>query len=395
MRKWAFLLVIAGMALPAGAARRVSVADLEQLLAAAHGQPDKKVAKQIDDLELTERVNYTRLTQWEAGLPGSQSRQALTKIADGAAFLGPAPEDVPATPKPDRETQIQMLRKAMDYTVDALHRLPNFMATRQTKTFQSLPHIEETDHAVATPTGQTERNPAAIVETGANDFGQLFPVDSWNSTVTYRDGVEVANDEHKRSDTTPRELTTWGVFGPILKVVLSDALQGKLLWSHWERGASGDYGVFSYTVPQVYSHYNLAEGASDNPVSLFPAYHGEIGIDPETGSILRISVEADFAAAQAATKTASIQVEYGAVEIGGSPYICPVQSVALSRTVSLDGRREGARQPNTTTRLNDVVFTNYHVFRSESRILTVADSSVDSGTPEGAKPVQQPTPEQK
>jgi hypothetical protein len=397
MRQWAFLLVLAGMALPAFAARRVSVAELEQLLAAAHGQPDKKVAKQIDDLELTERVSYTRLTQWEAGLPGSQSREALTKIADGAAFLGPAPEDVPDTPKPDREAQIQMVKKAMDYTVEALHRLPNFMATRQTKTFESLPHIEETNHTAAAPTGQTELNPATSVDGEGNDFGRLFVVDSWNSRVTYRDGEEVADDEQKRSDTTPRALSTWGVFGPILSVVLSDALQGKLIWEHWERGPNGDYGVFSYTVPQVYSHFNvdtgnpLDIGDPGNTISVFPAYHGEIGIDPATGSIMRISEQAEFAGTQAGTKAASIQVEYGAVEIGGSPYICPVRSVALCRREVLSL----TRMPNSITQLNDVVFTNYHVFRTESRILSVGITDGRGGTAGDAKPAQQPDSKQK
>jgi hypothetical protein len=395
MRQWAFLLVLANMALPAGAARRVSVAELEKLLTAAHGQPDKKVAKQIDDLELTERVSYARLTRWEAEFPGSQSKEALTKIADGSAFEGAAAEDVPDTPKPDREAQKQMLMKAMDYTADALHRLPNFMATRRTKTFETVPHILVGELPTVTPDGQTEQKDIASGEGVGNDFGRLFVVDSWNSSVTYRNGAEVIDGGQKRTEAIPRELTTWGEFGPILTVVLSDALQGKLLWAHWERGVQGDYGVFSYAVPQVYSRYNVDMGVPGSTVSVYPAYHGEIGIDPATGSILRISVEADFQGPEAAGKVSMIQVEYGEVEIGGSNYICPVRSVAIFRIVSIYGSRDGARQPNAITRLNDVVYTNYHLFRSEARILTVDGYSVDSGTPKHADPAQEPTQEQK
>ena len=48
------------------AATPITVAELEQLLAAAHGQSDGKVAKQLSDLELTERASSIRLARWEA-----------------------------------------------------------------------------------------------------------------------------------------------------------------------------------------------------------------------------------------------------------------------------------------------------------------------------------------
>jgi len=406
MRKLHFLLVIAGMALPACAARRVSVAELEQLLVATHGQQDKKVAKQIDDLVLTERVSYTRLAKWESEFPDPLSREALIKIADGSAFEGAAPEDVPNTPKPDRDAQIQMLKKAMDYTADTLHRLPNFTATRRTTSFETVPHIKgDAPPAVAN------------AENVDNDFGQLFSAGSWSVPVTYRDGAEVVDSGANKTNAKDVGLSSKGEFGPILNVVLSDALQGRLLWSHWERGANGDYGVFSYTVPQEHSHYTVglsSQGDSSDTAnleyrennnflrrtkSMNPAYHGEIGIDPAMGSIMRISMEADFGP-RAVTSAGSIQVEFGAVEIGGSSYICPVRSVALSRFQS--DERSGVyaaltdKSPDRViTQLNDVVFTDYHVFRSESRILPVASTDSNNGTPGGAGPVPEPTHEQK
>ena len=99
------------------------------------------------------------------------------------------------------------------------------------------------------------------------------------------------------------------------------------------------------------------------------AYHGEMGIGPASGSILRFMLEADPDLGSTIER-AGIMVEYGAVAIGGKTYTCPVRSVSYS---------VGARYvPNflvptslkaKAARLNDVTFDSYHVFRSEMRIV--------------------------
>jgi hypothetical protein len=66
-------------------------------------------------------------------------------------------------------------------------------------------------------------------------------------------------------------------------------------------------------------------------------------------------------------------VEYGPVEIGGKTYICPVRSVSIAegRTAIVQQKRiKGSSTPGAETiLLNDVAFGDYHVFRSESRIV--------------------------
>jgi hypothetical protein len=61
MQKLGLLLLAAGVTLPGFAATRVTVEQLEHVLAAAHGKPDVKVAKQLSDLELTERLSAAKL----------------------------------------------------------------------------------------------------------------------------------------------------------------------------------------------------------------------------------------------------------------------------------------------------------------------------------------------
>ncbi len=94
MRKWAILLFLAGSAWPALAARSVTVGQLEQLLDTLHGKSDGKVAQELSDLELTERVSPIRLAHWEKDFSGTRAHEALTKLADLAAFLDPPAGDV-------------------------------------------------------------------------------------------------------------------------------------------------------------------------------------------------------------------------------------------------------------------------------------------------------------
>ena len=65
MRKWAILLLLWGIAFPAMAAKIMSIDEMEQLLVKLHGKPDGKVAGELEDAQLTERVNPARLARWE------------------------------------------------------------------------------------------------------------------------------------------------------------------------------------------------------------------------------------------------------------------------------------------------------------------------------------------
>jgi hypothetical protein len=70
------------------------------------------------------------------------------------------------------------------------------------------------------------------------------------------------------------------------------------------------------------------------------------------------------------TVKSGIVVEYGPVTIGERVYVCPVKSEAFSTLSS--SRANGRTKPADSrfvTFLNDVTFTEYHVFRAEVRVL--------------------------
>src|ERR1700748_98273 len=69
------------------AGRPINGEQLEQMLTAAHRHQYDKSAKQLYELELTERLSAARRTRCEAYPPGPEARRALTALADRSLFL--------------------------------------------------------------------------------------------------------------------------------------------------------------------------------------------------------------------------------------------------------------------------------------------------------------------
>lgn len=378
MRKLAFLLLLAGLGPAALAATRVTVEQVEQLLAASRGQSDAKVAARIADLELSERATSTRLSHWQDEFPGKRTREALLALADASAFLDLPAADIPAIEKPDPETRKQIFLRAIDYVNTTIRKLPNFLATRSTTHFDDVSPMQEAlnqylaDRANGFNTALGTPNSTSAIGPKPLRIGHRSSV-----VVTYRDGQEVADEpskNYKRPGPHEIGLTTSGEFGPVLSAVIGDAIHGKVYWARWEQGASGPLAVFHYAVPIEMSHYEVV-GVGDYPQ--LPAYHGEISVDPTNGAILRVTLVAELKPPWQAYESA-IQVEYGPVEIGGATYTCPVKGVALSRlrnsSYELPKQNEvGAELTSVTIPsnkfVNDVTFTEYRLFRGDVRIL--------------------------
>lgn len=392
MRKLALLLLLAGIIWPLWAEKAVSVekvtvGQLDQVLADARSRKDADVAKELARLELTERATTARLLLWEAGLPGPKSRQALIALADASGFLDPPAAEIPDISAPDVAAQRQIMARAVDYLGKILPRLPNFFATRTTTRFVDvLPGVEE-DWKVS------------------SRYEPLHFLDRSSATVLFRDGKEVVDTgaaKDKKLSPIGQGLTTRGVFGPILGIVIVDAARGNVSWSHWEQGASGPRAVFHYAVPQEKSHYQVGWCCTTfkkvgnefylREVEQLTGYHGEIAIDPENGTILRLTLEADLKPDDPISR-AAILVEYGPVEIGGKTYTCPVKSVSLSLAPVVIALRDPSAKANVPeirkTSLNDVEFGQYHLFRAETRILG-ADSPEQDGNVPAAAPATTP-----
>lgn len=376
MRKIVFLLLLAELTPGALAAKRVNVQQVEELLAQERGQPDAKAAKMLAGLELTERASSARLARWQESFPGSETRTALLALADASAFLHLPASEIPALAAPDAATQKQIVSRMVEYVKTTVPRLPDFLAKRTTIHFDDQQQ-RRTRHGrhkgflqplIADP--ETPSTP-----------GLFHAVSSTAVVVTERHGWEVAADgsgggksgdeTDGQSDLLTAGLTTSGEFGPILAVVVGDALHSRIFWSHWEKGASGPLAVLGYAVPAENSHESVSlTPLGDEVEPQSPAYHGEIAVNPEDGTILRLTVESDTDWLGRGFQS-GIAVEYGSVTIGGRPYICPVRGVALSRAAGFHGVDSAGTRIDFPARefLNDVTFTDFHLFRAEMRVL--------------------------
>ena len=386
VRKLVFVLALFGFALPAFASKSLTVAQLEQRLAADRGKSDVEVAQQLSGFELTERLSATTLARLESTSPGAKTSQELKILADRSAFLPLPTAEIPSIATPDLDSQRKLIALLVNYLTSTLPRLPNFYATRQTT------HFEETP----------------LVQTGTYSFPYepLHETNAFDVTVLYQKGREVVDaGSTKANASTPQAngLHDWGVFGPILSTVFLDAAKSSLSWSHWEQSPAGPLAVFRYEVPQQKSHYRVsyccvpAQDRLSDPTSFdhIVGYHGEISIDPKEGSILRLTVQADLTPSDPILM-ADIMVEYGPVEIGGRTYICATRSISLSRALSTAKVRRDFVQFGPTHAgppqylLNDVSFVHYHMFRADSHILTSDEASQQSQQPAPASPNQTP-----
>jgi VWFA-related protein len=378
MRKLVLFCLLVQVALPTFAAKRITVAQLDRLVAENHTKSDAKIAPRFYDLELTERLSSAKLAALEAALPGPESRRSLVALADQAAFLDPPPSEIPTAAPPDPDTQRRMMAAAVDYATKTMHQLPNLFATRDTIRFEDSPAVQK---------DIGEENVSGTFTA----YQPLHPVSRSSVEVLYRDGQEVV-DAANSAQSDSSSLTSKGEFGPILATVLGDAAQGNLTWNHWEQGPTSLQAVFRFVVPRSNSHYQVEFCCIDGATfRRFSGYHGELTIDPAAGTILRLTLIADLAKADPVVK-ANIMVEYAPVELGNRTYIGPVKSVSLflapeqlPGVTRVTGRAGGIAQRPTDvvhqdlhsaplqTMLNEVVFNQYHLFHAEAHILTAGN----------------------
>lgn len=365
MRKSAVVLLCIWFVLPALAAKRVTVDQLKQSLETSRGKADAKVAEEVSGLELSERLSWTDVAQLQGEAPGPETKQALTALADASVFMDPHAAEIVTKGAPTVDEQRRIMGLVAVYVSKTIPQLPNFIAARETTRYEDTPLIQKA--------------------AGFVPYQPMHRVGNEVETVTYRAGreeVSAADPKSKKQKSQVQGLTTWGVFGSILSTVLLDAAQSKLAWDHWEKDPSGEVAVFVFEVPKEKSHYEVnyccywpsgPDAGNPYPFRRIVGYRGKMAVNPETGTIVRLTVEAELGATDPVVE-AAIMVEYRKVDIGGKPYVCPVRSVSKTRAEVVQTedtyKYQLANQAQPLrTQLNDVTFEKYQVFRADATVL--------------------------
>ena len=406
-RMLVLLGLMAAISLTASATRHLTVAQLEKTLASsvAKHRADDEIMREFGDFLLTERLTDAARTRISTNLHlGPQTTLALQLLADQSALLDPPNSELPATQPPDAATAKQMLDAASSYVAQTLPHLPDFLATRTTYTFNDTPQILKVNEWP--------------VRVGLHLLGDT------SREITFRDDHEVAAPTPQTikasiasqpgppslSRPVERGLQSYGEFGQLLGVIFVDTQKASPTFHHWEQTPTGQVAVYHYSVPKSASHYavnycclydgvrtntrrggggrrgggSVAGNTQGDATPMFhkvPAYHGSLFIDPATGVIRRVTLEAemeDSPVSQAATV-----IEYGPVVIGDRKFVCPLRSMNLYEGPAESGPPPSelpttvteALLPTGTLYVNETSFTNYHRLGSTVRILSEAEAA--------------------
>jgi hypothetical protein len=398
MRKLLVLFAMGLTALPLFAGRKVTVEQLRQTLVGVHGQSDKKIAKQIADLELTERLSRAEFDEISKTLPGPRSRTVLLGITDASAFLDPPPSERIADPAPDEVAQRQMLVKAAQFAVEESEQLPALQGIRSTNHFQDVrvyPYSNKIEYYtpgsfrllehqfddVAVAPGGDE-----LLDQADKDLDQRMAKKPQPLMYMTIFGYQTiwGNITWGLPNLTQAGMKATGAFGPWLQAVTGDVPDAHAEWAYWERAGSGKLAVFRFQIPQESSHYTIEYYFAPNPLlsregrqyTAEPEYHGEIAIDPASGQVVRIVVICDFAKGEPMSK-ASFALTYGPVEIGGETYVLPIRGVSITGFMIAThnflfdtGEYIGDQIDHfPITSLDDFAYTDYSAYKPRVRIV--------------------------
>jgi hypothetical protein len=160
-----------------------------------------------------------------------------------------------------------------------------------------------------------------------------------------------------------------GEFGSALFLAFDSASAAVFQPEPPERIRRRRVAVYSFAVPHASSRYRLQYGTQDTVV----AYHGRVYIDPESGRVLRLTMDVDPPPDFPIQKTSTI-LDYDWRDIGGTQYLLPVRAdVRTVERIQQPGRPlEGLSRAPLRERLmryhNIVEFRDYHKYAIESKL---------------------------
>ncbi|MGA2216452.1 MAG: hypothetical protein ABSG51_00085 [Terracidiphilus sp.] len=243
MKRLGWILALFLMASPAWAVKKITVAQLQELLYGLQQarKTDAEVAKELMLVELSEELTRSTIDGLASSIPGPLSTQQIYVLEGRSAVLAPPTADLPSVPVPDADTQKALLNKAVDYALKTYAQLPHLTVTKTTARFQD--NMKPPDLA----------DPSKIPDKVWLDprlGGQvIYYVGSTEANVESQNGAEMGSKT--------KDPTRWGAnsqiirigSGPVLGAVLQEAqAAGNVNWLRWETVNGRQAAVFSFAV---------------------------------------------------------------------------------------------------------------------------------------------------
>ncbi len=396
MKRFAFILVLLAGASPAWCAKKITVAQLGEMLHSF--QQDKKsdtdVAAALKQVELSEELTRPAMNSFAELMTGPLSTEQMYVLEARSATLAPPPSDLPTTPAPGADLQKSILARAEQYVSRIYEQLPILAATKTTLRFQ------DNFEALGASSGLAGGAQEVVTDASfSNAAAFIRYIGSTARDVTLEHGAE---KKPAQKDPTP-----WGANkmiavqepDPSLGRIFKEALaSGSLQWLRWETIYDKPAGVFSFAVPKQKSKLDVnvccfpyinqtgkatfytattaatlgggggggGGGATGNfqthtewhDFKGIVPYHGRFFIDPESGVILRMIVEAELKPSDVVHQL-DTRVDFGPVKAGQGIIIAPIRSVINSIVVPNGEAQTGGYKTRCTLFSSD--YTDYRM----------------------------------
>lgn len=358
---WIVVLLLA--AVPAYGAKAISVAELKSTLEDMQksSRSDADVATALKQLELSEQLTRAAMNSLVSYVPGPLSTEQIYVLEARSALLPPPATDLPSVPAPDTSAQKQFLDKAAAYVTGTYNQLPALTATRTTVRFQ--------DNVEAAAPSSGAQGGAKDVSVGSNFVNPFQFIHYINSTEMHVTSEHGAQKQPAEKDKTP-----WGANrmiqlmepDPNLGQVFADAqASGGFQWLRWEMVNGRQIAVFTYAVAKKKAHMPVnvccfpevsQTGVANMGTSMTPgrapgtgngnfqtatnwhefkssvSYHGEIFIEPSTGTVVRLIVEDDLKPTDVVHEVSS-RIDYAPTAVAGKALIVPMRTVIVTEVV--------------------------------------------------------------
>lgn len=335
-------VILACAAYGGSAGTPLSVAKLTAFLQSSINlkMSDKDVAQYLKTVRLTDKLDMSKVEEFQGLGIGPKSIAILEHLAEESASLKappPPPKAAPPPPPmppPDSIEQAKIIEATREYAQSYTKQLPNFLCVEVTRRYYD--------------------------PSGSDSWGLL---DTITSKLTYFDQQEkydVINVTNHPDDVPLDRLggvISRGEFGSQMKEIFEPHSHTSFQWARWATLRGRLHYVFAYQVPQEYSEYSMeAEGH----MRIVPGYKGEIFVDKDTGVISRITLEPVNIPASFPVTYAKTTLDYDLAPIGDNMYMLPLR-VRLISTSPME------RYPHLSFR-NDKEFRLYQKFGSEVKI---------------------------
>jgi hypothetical protein len=299
------------MCMGAWAATGYTVAQIKSFIQSAiqMKNPDKDVAEMLRKMKLAERLDLDTVEALQGEGAGPKTVAVLKTLATESASLpaAQAPSAKPIyvpPPPPSSEDQAKLLDEVRDYAVNYTQRLPDFICLEQTRRYIDT-------------TGRESWRQADVITARLSFFNQKEDY----KLVSQND--KVATDQ---AYTSVGGATSTGDFGTTMHEIFDPRSHTQFEWERWGKLRTRLAHVIKYSVPLEFSKFSIeAQGEKKDDVQrIFAAYHGEVFVDKELHTIVRITQVAENLPPTFPVQEAKETLDYDFTKIGDSEFFLPL-----------------------------------------------------------------------